>query len=108
MVLRKDGGSVSGIAFTDSGAPTSAFVVLAPKDRKNTLRLKTISTARDGSFTLSSVAPGDYDVFAFSRDDDGWYQDEEYLRRYATRSVSVEVKANSSAAAQPKLIAVAP
>lgn len=108
VALRKDGGTVGGTAFTDSGSATAAFVVLAPKDRKNALRFKTATTAKDGSFAISGVAPGEYDVFAFSRNDEDWYLDEDYLRRYATRAAAIEVKANGSAAAQPKVIAVAP
>jgi hypothetical protein len=89
VLLRKDGGTVTGTAATDSGAAAPlAFVVLAPKDRKDTLRFRTVTAGKDGAFSLTAVAPGNYDVFAFSRDDEGWYQDEEYLRRYATRSVS--------------------
>lgn len=108
VVLRKDGGTVSGTAFTDNGSATPAFVVLAPKDRKNTLRFRTAATAKDGSFTVASIAPGEYDVFAFSRNDEDWYMDEDYLRRYAARAVAIEVRANGSATAQPKVIAVAP
>ncbi|MEP7354383.1 MAG: carboxypeptidase regulatory-like domain-containing protein [Acidobacteriota bacterium] len=106
ILLHKDGGSVSGTVFLDNGSATPAFVVLAPKNRKDTLRFLTGMAAKDGTFNITAIAPGAYDLFAFSRDDEGWYHDEEYLKRYSGRSATVVVEANGAVSTQPKFIAV--
>lgn len=97
VLLKADGATVSGSVQSSQGA-TEAFVVLAPKNREATHWFQTTTShAKDGSFQFSGVAPGRYDLLAFSRNEDDNYLNPDYLSRFQTRAVTVEALPNGVA-----------
>jgi hypothetical protein len=96
IVLKTDGGTIQGVAKLDGRALAKAFVVLAPKDRKLEQTYRTATAEVDGTYKLSAIAPGDYEVFAFDRNEDDDYLDELFLRNFADRAVEVKVAPRST------------
>jgi hypothetical protein len=89
ILFKKDAGKLDG-KVRDSDKPArSAFVVLAPKVRSAVARYQTATAGLDGSFAFGVVAPGDYDLFVFDRNDDDQYLSEDYLRKFKSTAVSI-------------------
>jgi hypothetical protein len=89
ILLKKDGGTVTGRVQQSDGSPVRAFVVLAPKNRKAADRFLTTTAARDGGFKLSGISPGDYDLFALDQNDDDFYLDDTYLLKFKSTPMSI-------------------
>jgi hypothetical protein len=107
VLLKKDGGTIAGtIRDANRSAVPQALVVLAPKNRKATNRFLTGVSDKDGNFKFSAIAPGEYDLFAFTQNDEDSYQDEDYLRSFNSRSTAVRVDPGSAQTVQPELIQV--
>jgi hypothetical protein len=45
----------------------------------------------DGSFQIGNIPPGDYDIFAFDRNDEDIYYSDDFLRRYAVGGKAITV-----------------
>jgi hypothetical protein len=70
-----------------------AYVVLAPKNRQAAQSFRTTTGDRNGTFKISGIAPGAYDLFAFDQESN--YLGEESLQRYASSAVTVTVEPNA-------------
>jgi hypothetical protein len=91
IVLASNGGVLSGEV---RGVP-NATVVLVP-EKKGILRVdlyKTVMADHRGEFTISGIAPGRYNAYAFRRIQQGVYFDDAFLQRFAGWAVPVEVQA---------------
>jgi hypothetical protein len=103
LTLRKDGGRVEGKVTVDGKAPSRAMVVLAPRDRKMTQWYRRVASGPDGTFRIANVAPGEYDLFSWDRDDDSIVVNPAFLDRYAADAVRVKVEANSTRSVNVKM-----
>jgi hypothetical protein len=96
LLLKTDGGTIEG-SVKDSGRPVGqAFVVLAPKDRGAQQNFRTATADREGMFKLTAIPPGDYDLFAFDRNEDDDYLDEVFLQGYADRAATAKISPRSN------------
>lgn len=96
IVLKTDGGTLGGVAKDGGRVVPKAFVVLAPKDRKLEQYFRVTTAGDDGTYKLSGIAPGTYDIFAFDRNEDDDYLDESFLNRLAEYAVNVNVALRST------------
>jgi hypothetical protein len=96
ILLKRDGGRIEGKVKDGDRAPWRAYVVLAPRDRRIEYWFKRTFTMSDGSFSFDQIAPGEYDVYAFDRNDDDMFYSADYLRRYAAGAVQITVQPYSS------------
>jgi hypothetical protein len=96
ILLKTDGGVVQGAASRNGQGVARAFIVLAPKDRKLEQNFRTVVAAEDGTFRISAIAPGEYDLLALDRNEDDDYLDETFLQTVMERSVRIEVNPRSS------------
>ena len=94
IVLRDDGGLVSGSVISDN-TPVNAMVLVVPEHR-SAIPPAQYSNER-GGFRMYTLAPGDYLLFAFDSVDGLEYTNREALEAYASRATRVSVSANSSA-----------
>jgi hypothetical protein len=92
IVLKTDGGTLDGIVKDGS----QAFVVLAPKDRRLEQHFRTVRTGSDGTFKIFGIAPGDYDLIAFDRNEDDDYLDEVFLRGFEGKMAEVKAAPRST------------
>lgn len=106
IVLKDDGGTLAGTVRQNGSPAPRSFVVLAPKNREAVHRFLTANVLAGGTFSLTGIAPGTYDLFAFSRNDDDDYLDPQFLQRYSSRALVVDVAANSSPSFDLDLIAL--
>jgi hypothetical protein len=96
LVLRTDSGTIEG-TVKDAGRPVGqAFVVLAPKDRQIQQNFRTTAVDAQGAFKLTAIPPGDYDLFAFDRNEDDDYLDEVFLQGYADRAAAAKIAPRSN------------
>ena len=102
--LKTDGGVIDGRVQESGRAVGSAFVVLAPKDRKVLQNFRTAIADRDGTFKLTAIAPGEYELFAFDRNEDDDYLDEVFLQGFADRAVGVKVGVKSAGMVNVQLV----
>lgn len=100
IVLRDDGGSVAGSATSDNVAVPA--VVLAVPERRSTAPQTQYASER--GFTINTLAPGDYLLFAFDSVDGLEYTNREALEPYASRATHVTVNSKGTATVTLTLI----
>jgi hypothetical protein len=101
VVLRDDGGSVTGMVRSEK--PEFAAVLVAPEFAP--MQPPRIVTAdRSGHFSVESLAPGNYKVFAFDSLEPVEYSNPQALRQYDFKAVRVSVTPGSSADVNLELI----
>jgi len=84
----------------------SSTVVLVPQAgrRQNPALYKTVRSDADGRFTLSSVPPGAYKLFASQSIPPGAYQNAEFISKYDERGTTVIVRSGQVSAANLGLL----
>jgi protocatechuate 3,4-dioxygenase beta subunit len=96
-VVATRGGSVSGLVFANDAPAPGALAVLAPrKDSTNPFDYHGYMTDSDGSFEFTSVAPGDYVLFAVGDFTDFEYANPDTVRPYLSRGQPVHIEAGKS------------
>jgi Carboxypeptidase regulatory-like domain len=93
ILLKRDGGILEGKVTDGSNTPWRAFVAVAPRDRRIEFWFRNAFTMSDGTFKISNIPPGEYDVFAFDRNDEDIYYNADFLRRYAAGGKGITVGA---------------
>jgi hypothetical protein len=91
VLLKRDGGRLEGKVTDGSNTPWRAFVAVAPRDRRIDFWFRSAFTMSDGTFQISNIPPGEYDVFAFDRNDEDIYYNADFLRRYAAGGKGITV-----------------
>jgi hypothetical protein len=91
VLLKRDGGRLEGKVTDGSQTPWRAFVVVAPRDRRIEFSFRSTFTMRDGTFQIGNIPPGEYDVFAFDRNDEDLYYNADFLGRYAAAAKGITV-----------------
>jgi hypothetical protein len=95
VLLKRDGGRIGGKVRDGANTPWRAFVVVAPRDRRIEFSFRTAFTMSDGTFQIGNIPPGEYDIFAFDRNDEDIYYSGEFLQRYAVGGTRINVAPNS-------------
>lgn len=108
ILLKKDGGRIEGRVKNGDAPAGQAFVVLAPRNRSAVNWFRTATTGLDGSFKFTSIVPGDYDLFAFDRNEDDSYFDQVYLQKFTSQASAVSVAPGSSGSARLDLLKTGP
>jgi hypothetical protein len=91
VLLKRDGGRLEGKVTDGSRTPWRAFVAVAPRDRRVEFSFRSAFTMSDGTFQIGNIPPGEYDVFAFDRNDEDIYYNADFLRRYAAGGKAITV-----------------
>jgi hypothetical protein len=104
VVLRKDGGKITGNIRDLAESPRRPVIVLAPKNRGIRDWYRTTSVDRFGAFSISNIVPGEYDAYAFDRNPQDRYFDEKFLDGYGSSKTAVTIKPGDAVALQPPVI----
>ncbi|HTG75128.1 MAG TPA: hypothetical protein VMB70_15240, partial [Terriglobia bacterium] len=96
LVLKTDGGTIEGSVKEREQAVGQAFVVLAPKDRRLQQNFRTANANLEGIFKLTAIPPGEYDLYAFDRNEDDDYLDEVFLQAFADRAAAAKIAPRSN------------
>jgi hypothetical protein len=100
IVLRDDGGSITGSVV--SGSTAAPAMVLAVPEGKSTLSY--LPTPSERSFTLNYLAPADYLLFAFDSTEGLEFRSRDALEPYASRATRVTVNSKGTATVTLTLI----
>ena len=97
---------VEGTVLKESLQPASnVYVVLVPdKMRGRRERYAVAVTQQDGSFVLSSVAPGDYKAFSWESIEPYSWLDADVLSRYESKGRLIHVDESSKAVADLRVL----
>ena len=105
IVIAGNGAQIEGNVRDPKDQPsTSASVVLIPDERDNHLMYGMANTDQNGHFTLKTVMPGKYKLFAFDRVEYGQYEDPDFLKQFDEKGESIEVSAGDKSSKDLKLI----
>jgi len=84
---------LEGTVLHGQQAAAAATVVLVPEgNRKAHFRYRHATTDQSGRFSMISVIPGDYKVFAFEDSEDNDYLNPEFLQPFEPRGESVHLE----------------
>ena len=105
VTLSTQGGSVEGTVVGEGrAAPGSYVMLLADPIRPGQPYLNRSSTSdQDGKFTIGSLAPGDYKLYAFEEPQPEIIQDLAQIRPFESKAVKVKVSESSTARAELKV-----
>jgi hypothetical protein len=72
-----------------------AIVALIPNLHDNAKHLyRTANTDKNGRFTISSIPPGSYRLFAWSKLNGAAYKNADFMKQYEARGVPVVIEKN--------------
>jgi hypothetical protein len=92
LVAGGDGAQLDGVVLDIKDQPVGvAMVVLVPADpdRRPARLYKNTDTDQNGQFTLKSIPPGKYLLYAWENVDDGAWFDPEFMARYEKQGESI-------------------
>jgi hypothetical protein len=106
VTLSTKGGSVEGTVVDDGKpAPGSYLMLLADPIRPGQPYLNRSSTSdQDGKFTIKSLAPGDYKLYAFEESQPEIAQDLAQIKPFESKAVKVKVSESSTERAELKVL----
>lgn len=104
IVLKNDGGSISGVVMRNGRPVSRAFVVLAPQQRDALHRYRVANAASDGTYKLSTVPPGRYNLLALDQNYDDDFLDPMFLEKQNDRMRVIDVSRESSPSFNLELI----
>src|SRR4030095_1145173 len=93
-------GTVQGLVrdAADQGVPNATVVLIPDRTRRqNSLFFKRVVTNAAGQFSQSSIAPGEYQVFAFAGPiPEGAQESTEFMSTYTGKGATVRATAGST------------
>lgn len=106
VTLSSAGGTVSGTVKgeTEAPPPQGTTVVLIPSNRQRADLYKSATIDQYGKFTLASIAPGEYKLFAWDDIESGQWMDPDFLQTYDGKGKSLSIRENSKEAADLQLL----
>lgn len=106
VTLSTKGGSVEGTVVDDGkAAPGSYLMLLADPIRPGQPYLNRSSTSdQDGKFTIKSLVPGDYKLYAFEDSQPEIAQDLAQIKPFESRAVKVKVSESSTERTELKVL----
>jgi hypothetical protein len=67
-----------------------------PVQRNRTFDYRTAVADRSGRYSMTGLAPGDYQIFSWEAIDSGAHYDPDFLKRHETRGTTVRVTESSA------------
>jgi protocatechuate 3,4-dioxygenase beta subunit len=100
IVLAHDAGQLEGVALGADDKPVAgATVILAPEPnlRSRFDLFEQVETDQYGRFTIDSIAPGDYKLFAWDDVEPGIWADPAFLKKYESQGEAVTIAVKGTA-----------
>lgn len=94
IVVSSRGAKLKGTVTNEESLPVAgAWVVAVPEEAKRKVHrlFKSVTTDQNGQYELRGLAPGKYSLFSWDGAERGAWEDEDFLKPFADRGVSVEV-----------------
>jgi hypothetical protein len=105
LVLSSQGGVVEGVVMDEQRRPVSGIqTVLVPNQRERTDLFKRVLSDRNGRFSISGIAPGEYKIFAWAELEDYAYFDPAVMDKYGAQGSLVRIGESSRQTLELKTI----
>jgi len=106
VVLGTTSAEIQGIvADSDRNPIQAAQVVLIPNRERSRIELyRTATTDQNGSFTMQTIVPGEYKLFAWEDLEPYAYNDPDFLNMYEERGTPVSVSESTKLTVETKII----
>jgi beta-lactamase regulating signal transducer with metallopeptidase domain len=108
LIVSGDGAEIDGVALDSQDKPVGeATVALVPADpalRSSPRLYKSTNVAQNGQFSLKSIPPGKYLIYAWESVEDGAWFDPDFMARYEKLGESVSLDANDHQTLNLKLL----
>jgi beta-lactamase regulating signal transducer with metallopeptidase domain/protocatechuate 3,4-dioxygenase beta subunit len=108
LVVSGDGAQLGGVVSDSNDKPVSeATVALVPADpalRSSPRLYKSTDVAHNGQFSLKSIPPGKYLIYAWESVEDGAWFDPDFMARYEKLGESVSLDASDHQTVNLKLL----
>ena len=92
ITVSEDGGEITATVVDENERPIEDIQVVAvPERRREALFYRKAATGAQGQARLSGLAPGSYQLFAWSALEPGAYYDPDFLRLFEPEAVSVRI-----------------
>jgi protocatechuate 3,4-dioxygenase beta subunit len=107
VVVANDFGKIEGSVKDDAGKPVyNADVTLIPDQKRDDWQehFRIIRTKPDGTFSMQSIEPGEYRLYAWSGVEQGAWQDAEFRKPFEERGTTVKVEPNGALQVDLKVI----
>lgn len=102
-------GTVEGSVADAKGVKaTGVLVVFVPDVREAQHLYRTISSDQNGAFSLKTVPPGSYRVFAWTELEGAAYKNDAFMKRFETEGTPVKVEKGGKLSVTVKLLDVQP
>ena len=72
------------------------------RERRNLYKFAT--SDQNGHFTIATIAPGDYKLFAWEDIEPGEYNDPDFLRKYETLATPAQISESSTSIVEVKAL----
>jgi hypothetical protein len=106
VLVSAAGGQISGTVKGEKGPAQGVTVVLIPDVTKRHRQdlFKVAATDQYGKFSLTSIAPGDYQLFSWDAIEMGQWNDPDFLQQYETKGKSISIRENAKETADLEAI----
>jgi hypothetical protein len=105
VTLSSAGGQIAGTVKGETNAPPpGTTVVLIPSNRQRADLYRSATIDQYGKFTLASIAPGEYKLFAWDDVESGQWMDPDFLQTYDSKGKSISIRDNSKEAAELQIL----
>jgi hypothetical protein len=107
IVVNSRGARLKGTVTSEESLPVAGvWVVAVPEEAKRKVRrlFKTVTTDQNGQYELRGLAPGKYKLFSWDGAERGAWEDEDFLKPFEEKGVTVEVVDGDAKAADLSLI----
>jgi protocatechuate 3,4-dioxygenase beta subunit len=112
LVYSSNTGKASGTVTRADDLPVPGAYVVLVKDNdpraEDDQRFQTTTTDQYGKFEISGIPPGRYKAIALAKGDSDSYTDPDFIKPYAAKADSVDVRTGSTASLQLKVNSVTP
>jgi hypothetical protein len=94
ITLASGSAQLTGTVLRDQQGAPGAIVVLVPDGERRKLArfYKTAITDQNGSFSIKSITPGDYRVFAWDELEEGAYMDPDFLQGFEAKGKTISLR----------------
>jgi hypothetical protein len=105
IVLSNRGGMIDGAIVDKDQKPMPGIqAVLLPDQRDRREFYRFANTDQNGHFTMRTIAPGDYKLFAWEDAEPGAYNDPEFLRKYEALATPVTISESATLSVAAKVL----
>jgi hypothetical protein len=105
VVLKAGTQTVAGTVTDAQSHPVPGIaVVLIPAQSGRTDLIRNTTTDPSGKFTITNLAPGDYEVFSWESIDNNAYMEPDFLKQYEQLGKVISVTESSNVSVDVKLI----